>query len=45
MDKNDDQPFFVIERCRDCKNHMWHVRHDEAKYIDYFNRSKRTLLV
>jgi len=32
--------FFVIETCQNCKSHFWNTRHDENKYIDYFNRSK-----
>jgi len=28
----------VIETCQNCKNCCWHTRHDEAKYIEYFNK-------
>jgi hypothetical protein len=29
---------FVIETCQNCKEHHWNTRHDEAKYLDFFNR-------
>jgi hypothetical protein len=28
----------VIETCQNCKEHHWNTRHDEAKYLDFFNR-------
>ena len=31
---------FVIETCQNCKTHAWNTRHDEAKYIEYFNKGK-----
>ena len=34
-----DHPFvFVVETCQNCKEHHWNTRHDEAKYLDFFNR-------
>ena len=29
---------FVVETCQNCKEHHWNTRHDEAKYLDFFNR-------
>lgn len=35
----EDHPFvFVVETCQNCKEHHWNTRHDEAKYLDFFNR-------
>ena len=31
---------FVVETCQNCKEHHWNTRHDEAKYLDFFNRGK-----
>jgi hypothetical protein len=31
---------FVIETCQNCKEHHWNTRHDESKYLDFFNRGK-----
>lgn len=31
---------FVIETCQNCKQHHWNTRHDEAKYDDFYNKSK-----
>lgn len=31
---------FVIETCQNCKSHVWNTRHDENKYLEYFNRGK-----
>ena len=31
---------FVIETCQNCKQHFWNTRHDEQKYIDFFNKGK-----
>jgi hypothetical protein len=31
---------FVVETCQNCKSHTWNTRHDENKYLDYFNKSK-----
>lgn len=29
---------FVVEMCRNCAEHGWNTRHDEAKYQDFFKR-------
>ena len=31
---------FVVETCQNCKEHHWNTRHDESKYLDFFNRGK-----
>ena len=28
---------FVFEVCAQCSGHQWNTRHDEAKYVGYFN--------
>ena len=28
---------FVFEVCCHCGSHQWNTRHDEAKYLSYFN--------
>ena len=28
---------FVFEVCANCGTHQWNTRHDEAKYVSYFN--------
>jgi hypothetical protein len=35
---------FVIETCQNCKGHHWNTRHDEAKYLDFFNRGRFMIL-
>ena len=35
---------FVIETCQNCKEHHWNTRHDEAKYLDFFNRGRFMIL-
>ena len=35
----------MIESCENCKNHQWNTRHDEAKYMDFFNRRKLYFLL
>ena len=37
---NNEDPIFVIEVCQNCKDHHWNTRHDQAKYLEYFNRGK-----
>ena len=27
---------FVFEVCSGCKNHQWNTRHDESKYVQFF---------
>lgn len=34
---------FVVETCQNCKSHTWNTRHDENKYLDYFNKGKFAL--
>lgn len=29
---------FVVETCQNCKSHVWNTRHDENKYLEYFNK-------
>ena len=36
----DSDLVFVIETCQNCKSHTWNTRHDENKYLDYFNKGK-----
>ena len=31
---------FVIETCENCKSHQWNTRHDETKYIGFFDNCK-----
>ena len=40
MQSNNDQPVFVIETCQNCKSHHWNTRHDENKYLEYFNKGE-----
>lgn len=40
MQRSYEEPVFVVETCQNCKNCCWHTRHDEAKYIEYFNKGK-----
>ena len=35
---SDSELVFVVETCQNCKEHHWNTRHDEAKYLDFFNR-------
>jgi len=34
------EPVFVIETCQNCKSHVWNTRHDENKYLEYFNKGE-----
>jgi selT/selW/selH-like putative selenoprotein len=34
----------VIETCQNCKSHGWNTRHDENKYLDYFNRVSQAIV-
>ena len=36
---------FVVETCQNCKEHHWNTRHDEAKYLDFFNRGNNINIV
>ena len=36
----DSELIFVIESCQNCKQHGWNTRHDEQKYLDFFNKGK-----
>lgn len=38
MQQSQEESVFVIETCQNCKACCWHTRHDEAKYIEYFNK-------
>ena len=38
MDNN--TPYFCIESCQHCKDHLWCTRHDESKYQDFSARRK-----
>jgi len=29
---------FIIETCQNCKQHGWNTRHDEQKYLEFFNK-------
>jgi hypothetical protein len=40
--ETDSELVFVIETCQNCKSHTWNTRHDEAKYLEYFNKGKLT---
>ena len=31
---------FIIETCQNCKQHGWNTRHDEQKYLEFFNKGK-----
>ena len=35
-----DELVFVIETCQNCRDHGWNTRHDEQKYLDFFNKRK-----
>ena len=35
---------FVIEMCRNCSEHCWNTRHDEAKYQEFFKRVSQSIL-
>ena len=35
-----NEQVFVVETCQNCKEHHWNTRHDESKYLDFFNRGK-----
>jgi hypothetical protein len=40
IDTTGNELVFVIETCQNCKSHVWNTRHDENKYLEYFNRGK-----
>ena len=35
---------FVVESCQNCKEHHWNTRHDEAKYIEFFQRVAQAII-
>ena len=35
--KQDKEITFVFEVCAQCGSHSWNTRHDEAKYMGFFN--------
>ena len=35
---------FVIEMCRNCQEHGWNTRHDEAKYQEFFKRLSQCII-
>ena len=38
-----NHPIFVIEFCKDCSNHKWNTRHDEAKYASFAKQIADTI--
>ena len=38
-----DSNIVVIEYCRNCKQHQWNTRHNEAHYLTLFNEFKEAL--
>lgn len=43
-DSADSDLVFVIETCQNCKSHTWNTRHDENKYLDYFNKVSQAIV-
>ncbi len=37
--EQDQDKFFIIEVCENCRTHNWNTRHDEAKYKQYADES------
>jgi len=44
QDSADSELVFVIETCQNCKSHTWNTRHDESKYLEYFNRVSQAIV-
>lgn len=44
QEENGGDLVFVIETCQNCKSHTWNTRHDEAKYLEYFNRVSQAVV-
>ena len=38
--EHDQDKYFIIEVCENCRSHNWNTRHDEAKYKQYAEESK-----
>jgi len=39
-----DELVFVIETCQNCRDHGWNTRHDENKYLEFFNKLSAAII-